>query len=506
MERLPFDAGKSVAADRARIAREARPDGDKPITVSQLAAAIESSLRAGFQLPIRVLGEVSGFRDRTHWYFDLKDSSAVINCVVFLSAARKAKFTPRVGQEIIATGRIEFYAKSGKVTLIIDSLEPVGAGALELAFKKLCEELRSLGWFAPERKRPIPTFPRRVAVVTSRTGAAWQDVINTFHRRCRAVELVLVDALMQGDKAAQDIASAIRHLSVNAPSLRIDAVLLTRGGGSAEDLWAFNDRGLAEAIMQCSVPVVAAIGHETDTTIAELVADERCSTPTQAAMKLSPDTDSLLEQLDALARRLTGLVTRRVKHDREKLRSASRHPLFSNPKVLLRRASERLHAMGESLGSVLDAALTRCRHRLEQSRSRLHAVRPSIIHARSVAGLDACDARLRRALAFSLEKCRGRLESSGRLLSSVGPRRVMARGYSCTLRQDGRAITSPQDVKVGDLIRTVLSEGEIRSVVGDGTPPRHTSPVPRSTNDSNESSGTRSRRARPQPPNEPELF
>src|SRR5256885_8286221 len=178
-DRLPFDP--------AKMAAKARP-ADTPLTVSQLAARIGGTLASGFPLSLRVIGQISGFHDRTHWYFDLKDQAALVNCVMFSSAARKVRFTPQNGHEVVVTGRVSFYDKSGKVSLLVEKIEPVGAGALELAFRALCDELRKLGWFDQARKRPIPTCPRRVAVVTSRTGAALQDVLDTMRRRCAATD------------------------------------------------------------------------------------------------------------------------------------------------------------------------------------------------------------------------------------------------------------------------------------------------------------------------------
>jgi exodeoxyribonuclease VII large subunit len=218
--------------------------------------------------------------------------------VLFANVVRKHRIVLRDGLEVVVTGSLEFYAKAGKLSFIGTNAQPVGAGALDLAFKQLCEELRGLGWFDEVRKRPLPTFPRRVAVITSRSSAALQDVLDTMRRRCPAVEVALVDARVQGESAAAELRAKLVALSLRHREMGVDAIIITRGGGSAEDLWAFNDRALAEAILKCPVPVVAAIGHETDTTIAELVADVRAATPTQAAMRLTPDGDTLLEQVD----------------------------------------------------------------------------------------------------------------------------------------------------------------------------------------------------------------
>ncbi len=249
-----FDPSKARGARKAEgPAAPAVRDGAVP--VSRLAEIIALTLRDGIASPIRVVGEVSGFRDRTHWYFDLKDEGAVVSCACFAQAARKQGFTPENGQEVVATGRVDFYAKQGKTQLYVDKLEPVGAGALELRFRALCEELRGLGWFEVGRKRALPAFPRRVAVVTSRSGAALQDVIDTARRRCPAVELVVCDVPVQGDGAAPAIVRTLGELSARHGELGIDAVVVTRGGGSMEDLWAFNERAVAQAVLDCPVPI-----------------------------------------------------------------------------------------------------------------------------------------------------------------------------------------------------------------------------------------------------------
>lgn len=211
--------------------------GDGPWTVSRLAGEIDGALKKVLAGAVRVVGEVSGFRDRTHWYFDLKDEGAVVNCVMFASAARRVSPPLRDGEQVIVKGRVEFYAKGGKVSFILDSLERAGEGPLDRAFRELSAALKAQGYFEIDRKKSLPRFPRRIAVITSRSAAALQDVINTRDRRCPAVGLVLIDVPVQGPDAAPIIARAIDLVSKNRERLGIDAAILTRGGGSKEDLW-----------------------------------------------------------------------------------------------------------------------------------------------------------------------------------------------------------------------------------------------------------------------------
>lgn len=486
-ERLPFDPDK-MAAPRRPIA----PAADAtPWSVSRLAGEIDATLRRGVPAPVRVIGEVSGFRDRTHWYFDLKDEGAVVNCVLFANIARKINPPPRDGEQVVVKGRVEFYTKAGKVSFILESLERAGEGPLDRAFRELCATLKAEGYFAVERKKPLPRFPRRIAVITSRSAAALQDVIDTARRRCPAVGLVLVDVPVQGDAAAPEIARAIDRVSRHHQRLGVDAIIVTRGGGSKEDLWCFNERVVADAIHRCTVPLVAAIGHETDTTIAELVADERCATPTQAAMRLTPDTGELIRQLDSTQRRLITALARGAD-------IASRD---------IDRSADRL----ESAAFDTVAALRTRAHQLEL---RLERVRPQAQHARMIGRLAAAEDRLRRAVQSRLDPSRllaaqeglarsvarrstdaaARLAALDKHLAAVSPKRVLERGFSITAAADGRLVRSVADVSAGDPLTTHVADGSIVSTVRDQSASHTTPPAPRPS------------KVRKPDPNEPGLF
>lgn len=482
--------------------KEGQPGGrsgqDAAWRVSQLAAHIDRALQDGLPSRVRVVGELSGVRHRTHWYFDLKDADAVINGVLFASAAKRQQFQLRDGLEVVVTGRVDYYAKGGRISLVADKVEPVGQGALELEFRRLCEQLRELGWFDPARKRPLPTFPQRVAVITSRSGAALQDVIDTVRRRCPAVGLVLVDVPVQGEGAAPKIAKAIRAVGRHAGSLGIEAVLVTRGGGSMEDLWAFNERVVGQAILDCPVPVVAAIGHETDTTIAELVADERCATPTQAAMRLTPDRAALHRQLDSLLSRAERALERRVREGGDRLDRAARRPVLADPRSMVRAGADRVDADAHRLERAIAYRLGSEAHRLERLAGRLGRHRPEAAQARREervrsavqrmrvalrsrlerVDLDAASRRLQRAQQVHQRAASTRAESLAKRLESVGPAAVLRRGYSWTLDSEGRLVRSAMEVRPGQRVRTRLHDGEFESVVEPeradaGPAPRH---------------------------------
>ena len=486
MGRLPFDPDKMVGPARP----DAGAERDRAVSVSDLARLISGALAESMPRRVRVRGEISGFNDRTHWYFSLKDESAVVSCVMFASAAAKAGFRPEHGAAVLAEGRVEFYAKQGRTQLYVDRLEPVGEGALEARFRALCDELRAAGWFDAERKRPVPAFPRRVAVLTSRTSAAWQDVLDTARRRCPAVELALVDVLVQGEGAAPGIASALGWVGREAERLGIDALLLTRGGGSLEDLWAFNDRGLAEAIVRSPVPVVAAVGHESDTTIAELVADLRCATPTQAAMALTPDAGALAEQTEQSGRRLELLLARALERASQRLDAAARRPAFADPTRLVSVPRERLAGSARAGRAGLRHRLDRARLRLERAGAGLARARPEAVFAARAAALgtlehalarsmrarlrafdaDHAKRRLARAARSSVEARAERLDALQRELIVIGPAHVLSRGYSVTTDADGRVVRSTGDAAPGQRVRTLVADGTFESVVEGDAP------------------------------------
>ncbi|MCA9294047.1 MAG: exodeoxyribonuclease VII large subunit [Phycisphaerales bacterium] len=484
MSRLPFDPEKMKAAEAAARAEpgpkasDGAPSTSRPLSVSQLATEIDLALKDNLPAKVLVRGEISGFKNQNHWYFSLKDEAAVISCVMFASSARKQTFTPKDGDDVLATGRVEFWQRGGRTQLYIEKLEPIGAGALEAKFRALCEALRALEYFDPARKKALPLFPRRIAIVTSRNAAALQDVLDTARRRCPGIELSLVDVRVQGEAAAPQVARAIAWLSNNASKLSIDAILVTRGGGSIEDLWAFNERVVADAIFNCTIPVVAAIGHETDTTVAELVADERCATPTQAAMRLIPDRMALLEQLDHLGARLHGRVDRTLVGERRHIRTL-RSRLTQGGAHYLSRQSVRLERLAARLAKHRpDAIYARRRVRLDRASDRL----ASAIGARLAATPhESLFDMLTDSLARSLERAHARISALDRELEVVSPMAVLARGYSMTLRADGSALRRAGDATPGDTLTTRLSAGTVTSRVesaGDGpAAPRQAAPA-----------------------------
>ncbi len=466
-----------MASGGSRPDQPRRSADSHPLSVSALAAKIDSALKASIPKRVRVIGQVGAFRDRTHWYFNLSDPESVVGAVMFASLARRSKFAPEDGMEVVVSGRVDFYAPGGKVSLIVDKIEPVGAGAAELALRKLLEEVRALGWLDPQRKRQLPTFTRRIGVVTSRTGAALQDVINTASRRCPGVGLVLVDARVQGESAADEVRRAIRALGGASERLGVDAIIVTRGGGSPEDLAAFNDKELARAIVESPVPVVAAIGHETDTTLAELVADERCSTPTQAAMRLTPEREALREQVASLSARLRRSLDERVRFERQRTASLAARSVLRDARQIVRLRQDQLGALSGRLRHALRRAGGSEHRRIASLGLRLERKRPGEIHARRQERLVALGERLHRGARVVISQEREAVDALERELNAVGPMSVLARGFSATFDGQGRLVRSVDQLIPGQRITTRVSDGSFASSV-EGAPGERYAPAP----------------------------
>ena len=448
MPRRPFNPDDALGglfdppasgADPPEPAPAPTPD---PLTPTALNTSVKTLLERHLAGPVEVVGELSNLRRQGHWYFALKDETSVVSCVMWRSDAARVDLDPRDGDQVIATGRVSHWVPGGRTQFYVTSVRAQGLGTLEERFQALCRELKELGYFDPERKQRLPSFPRRIAVVTSATGAAIEDVRRTAATRLPSVDLLVVDVRVQGEDAAGQVAEAIRRLDRSADRLGIDAILVTRGGGSREDLWAFNERVVAEAAFACRTPLVAAIGHEVDTSVIELIADQRSSTPTQAAMHLVPDRGELVGQLDYQRERLGAVLRRRAE-----------------------LAAERVSRAPRELRQLMGSRLDRGRTRVAELDTRLKALRPSDRLARVGARLEAQSRRLQTALETRLQAARARVEAGSGRLGAVGPRSVFARGFTCTLDESGRVLRAAEDARPGDRITTVFDDGRLRSRV-----------------------------------------
>lgn len=401
----------------------------KPLTVSQLTNSIRISLESRFP-SVWVEGEISNFKDHSsgHWYFTLKDQNAQLRAKCFRSANTRIRFRPANGLHVRARGRLSVYPLRGEYELVVEALDPVGAGALQIAFEQLRDRLQAEGLFAKELKRPLPVFPRRVGIVTSPTGAAIRDILNVISRRTRTVHVLFSPAKVQGDSAGPSIARAIQFINqYHERALRdgrtadlVDVLIVGRGGGSTEDLWAFNQEEVARAIRKSAIPVISAVGHETDFTIADFVADMRAPTPSAAAELVAAHEDQLCSALDQLGRQMNRLMRYRIVDLRSRVQEQALSHAFDEVKSRLRNARRRF-----------DTASTACNGAMESS----------------------------------LQEARERLGLAAASLDALSPLAVLQRGYAIAQDASGKPLREAAAVNIGDAVRIRLAKGSLNTRV-----------------------------------------
>ena len=401
----------------------------KPLTVSQLTNSIRISLESRFNA-VWVEGEISNFKDHSsgHWYFTLKDENAQLRAKCFRSTNTRIRFRPANGLKVRARGKLSVYAPRGEYELVIDALDPVGAGALRIAFEQLRDRLQKEGLFAKELKRPLPVFPRRVGIVTSPTGAAIRDILNVISRRTRTVHVLFSPARVQGESAGPDIARAIRFINqYQELAVRegrkhdlVDVLIVGRGGGSTEDLWAFNQEEVARAIRKSTIPVISAVGHETDFTIADFAADFRAATPSAAAEIVAAREDQICSALDNLGRQLVRLTRYQIVHLRAR---------------------------------VQEQALS---HAFNEVKSRLTSGRARFDSASSACG---------GAMQFKLQEGRERLGLAAASLDALSPLGVLQRGYAIAQDASGKLVRDASAVTQGDAVSVRLAKGRLNTRV-----------------------------------------
>jgi exodeoxyribonuclease VII large subunit len=421
---------------------EPRPEAPEPppprrvLTVSDLNARIRALLEEQF-IEVWVEGELSNSKvwNTGHMYFTLKDSGAQIRGVMFRSALRLLRFKPQDGLRVIARGRISVFDPKGEYQLVCEHLEPEGLGALQLAFEQLKERLQAAGLFDPRRKRSLPALPRKIGVVTSLDGAAVRDIIQVLRRRYPNAHIVIRPTRVQGEGAALDIARAMAAIG-RVPG--VDVVIVGRGGGSIEDLWAFNEEVVARAIAGCPVPTISAVGHETDVTIADFVADLRAPTPSAAAEMVVARKDDFWNHIDRLAHRVEAAMTTRLHRWESRVRVLDSRSATIRGQVAAR---QRLY---QSLARTLDTF--DLRRRLGRVRTRLMAA----------------EGRLAGATAKSRHRADGRLRASAARLEALSPLAVLGRGYAVCWNADRTAVIRDAGrVAEGDRVRVTLARGEL---------------------------------------------
>lgn len=495
-------------------AKEKRRGAAGPLTVSQVTSLVADAIAAALPTTMHVVGELSNYKRHSsgHLYFTLKDAQSELSCVMWRSAAEKLKFDPADGLAVIATGGIEIFERAGRYQLYVRTLEPRGVGALELAFRQLCEKLEKEGLFDPARKKPLPAYPRRIVIVTSPTGAAIADMLRTIERRYPCVDVLVYPVRVQGPGAAEQIARAIACVNKQKDALGgVDVMIVGRGGGSLEDLWAFNEEAVARAIYASQIPVVSAVGHEVDVTVADLVADVRAATPTAAAELVVPVLTEIAGAVDRLDRRMRHGVTALMKFCRAQLSALEQRRTYREPKLVVRHREQivdewstrlsaamvrRVHRLRgrldhtaplvqriaphayllrtmlrvERVRQALERAIAqrqaRCARMLSKGQERLDRASPERRFGTLVARIDALDDAVRGAVRHRLGLSMERLNGQEGRLAAIGYESVLARGYSVTRMKKGhKLVRAVADVQDGDRLVTRVADGSFESTV-----------------------------------------
>ena len=454
-------------------------------SVSRLNREVRVLLERGLGV-LWVQGELSNFSQPAsgHWYFSLKDRDAQLRCAMFQTKNVLVGFTPRSGAQLLVRGRISVYEPRGEYQLLVEHLEEAGVGALRREFERLKTRLAAEGLFAAERKRRLPRFPARIGVITSPSGAALRDVLHILARRYPPAAVLIYPAAVQGAAAVPALVAALRRASARA---ECDVLILARGGGSLEDLWAFNDERVARAIHACALPVVSGVGHEIDFTIADFVADARAPTPSAAAELVAPDAQACLEALARTAQRLHGGVLREWRVSAARLQSLDRRLQLAHPGIRLQQQMQRLDDLGQRLAGAAQARLYRDGRRLAESHARLlhrsprhllaqWSARQQTLQARLARAAGECatqagartaalGARLERAMDLRVTSAAHRLALAQRALDAVSPLATLTRGFAIVTRADGSPVSDAAAVADGEEIQARLARGTLKARV-----------------------------------------
>ncbi len=440
-----------------------RPTERRIWTVRDLVASVRTHIEREYG-DTWVEGEISNFRahDSGHLYFTLKDENSQLNAVMFRSQARLLRFRPENGMQVVVRGRITIYEDRGQLQISAEYVEPKGAGALQIAFEQLKAKLQAEGLFDSARKKPIPSLPRRIGIITSPQAAALRDILNILHRRHHSASALIFPVQVQGETAAQDVIAGLRSLNRGRV---VDVIIVARGGGSAEDLAAFNDEALARAVAASEIPVIAAIGHETDFTIVDFVADLRAPTPSAAAELVIRSRQEIEEQLETLSQRLEKAMRYRMLMARQGLTELARHGAFGWMMDLIHRMQQRVDDLTYRLAHAQ-------RDILEHHRRRFETFAGAIRHydARRVlkgirSQVDAKAAGIGSAMRTVLLRQRAMLNQLSGQLEALSPLAILDRGYALVFDAEGKLLKDSDQARVGAEIAARLARGSVRATV-----------------------------------------
>ena len=442
----------------------------RPLTVSELTESVRKAIEARFGT-VWVEGEISNFKAHSsgHWYFTIKDEGAQLRAKCFRSANSRIRFRPKDGLHVRARGRLTVYEARGDYELIVEALDPVGAGALQIAFEQLRDRLQAEGLFSPERKRPLPIFPGRIGVVTSPTGAAIRDILNVISRRTRTVHILFSPARVQGEGAGSDIARAIKLLNDHHQRAQaegrdkdlVDVLIVGRGGGSTEDLWAFNTEEVARAIRASTIPVISAVGHETDFTIADFVADSRAPTPSAAAELVAAREDQLCATLAQTGQSLARLMRYRIVRAQTRVQEQALSQAFDEVRGRIRDATALTSSARHRLEILITQALRGAQLRNDALSRSLAPAQLRARFAEARVRFDSAYTSCNIALEKQLEEARSRLGLAAASLDALSPLAVLQRGFAIAQSEDGRLLRDSRQVSLGDSVKVRLAKGTL---------------------------------------------
>ena len=447
------------------------PALSKAMSVSDLNRQVKRMLEVSYG-QIWVSGEISGLSrpNSGHWYFSLKDTKAQIRCAMFRGFNQRVRFQPKEGDLILVRAKVSLYEGRGDYQLIVEGMEPAGLGQLQAEFDALKLKLSLEGLFDEVNKKTIPSIPSKVAVITSQSGAVIHDIISVTQRRFPALEIIVLPVSVQGDKAASEIAKSIEFANQHHIA---DVIIVGRGGGSLEDLWAFNEEIVARAIYSSSLPIISAVGHEVDFTIADLVADYRAPTPSAAAEKVTPDQFEIMQQLDQQQRRLQYFMDMRLQRHADKLQHLRRH--LKHPGDVLNDKEAYMATLATRLKLALKNSLTLAQHRYETCTQALFKYEPSQTIQQKMQTIDYLYEKLLNKQTSLIEAQQHRLSIAAQTLNTASPLATLGRGYAILSKKDKngkdkQVISSSQKLKAGDKISASLKDGVVHCTVEQSVP------------------------------------
>jgi exodeoxyribonuclease VII large subunit len=449
---------------RIQAAQMEPREGERRIyTVQEIAQAIDWALGDQFGF-VSVVGEISGLKrvPSGHVYFDLKGENAKIKVSLFKSRVRVAHASLADGVQVQVDGKLEFYATGGSISLVAERVAPVGLGALQARFDALKRALEAEGLFRPERKRPLPLYPSRIGIVTSPSGAAVRDMLRILRHRAPYIRVIVAPCAVQGAGAAFEIAAAIALLNEWG---KVDVIIAGRGGGSIEDLWAFNEEAVVRAIVGSRIPVVSAVGHETDITLADLAADVRAVTPTHAAQLVAPSREDVCATLDKIAKHARDRLRRELREAQAHLAGIRNHHALREPGRMIRDGRRRVDDLSDALGRGLGGWVQTRRRRMDHLTGVLRAHSPGRSLERSRERVDALRDRVRRSTFAQVERDRAALSGAGRLLASYDHRGVLRRGYALVWSPDRRLIMRGGSLEPGADVSVEFADAQAEAKI-----------------------------------------